>query len=106
MQSRLFVGNLAWSVTDADLSEFVSAYAEVLDAKVISDRDTGRSRGFGFVTVETENVQGLVQQLDGQDLDGRPVRVNEAEEKPQRDRGGFGGGGFGGGGGGGRRNRY
>ena len=104
MQSRLFVGNLSWSVTDADLAEFVGAYAEVLDAKVISDRDTGRSRGFGFVTVETENAQSLVQQLDGQDLSGRPVRVNEAEDRPQRERGGFGGGN--GGNGGGRRNRY
>jgi RNA recognition motif-containing protein len=99
MQRRLFIGNLAWGVTDADLSELVSAQAEVLDAKVITDRDTGRSRGFGFVTVETENVQELIRALDGQELDGRAIRVNEAEDKPQRDRGSFGGGG-------GRRSRY
>lgn len=99
MQARLFIGNLSWNTTDADLSDLVSSQAEVLDAKVISDRDTGRSRGFGFVTIETDNVQSVIQALDGQELDGRAIRVNEAEEKPQRDRGGFGGGG-------GRRNRY
>ncbi len=91
MQRRLFVGNLTWDVMDADLTAFVSAHAEVLDTKVITDRDTGRSRGFGFVTVETENVQDVIQKLDGQDLDGRAVRVNEAEEKPRRERGSFGG---------------
>jgi RNA recognition motif-containing protein len=92
MQRRLFIGNLTWGVTDADLSDLVSEHAQVIDSKVITDRDTGRSRGFGFVTVETDNVQDLIRKLDGQDLDGRPIRVNEAEEKPQRDRGSFGGG--------------
>jgi RNA recognition motif-containing protein len=98
MQSRLFIGNLAWRVSDADLSDMVSPHAEVLDAKVITDRDTGRSRGFGFVTVETDNVQDVIRALDGRELEGRAIRVNEAEDKPQRDRGGFGGGG--------RRPRY
>lgn len=103
MQARLFVGNLSWSVTDADLTDFAAPHGEVLDAKVIVDRDTGRSRGFGFVTVETENVQDVIRALDGQELQGRAVRVNEAEARPQRE-GGFGGGGggrggFGGGGG-------
>ncbi|HEX6291592.1 MAG TPA: RNA-binding protein [Herpetosiphonaceae bacterium] len=97
MQARLFIGNLSWNTTDADLSNLVAPHAEVLDAKVISDRDTGRSRGFGFVTIESDNVQDVIRALDGQDLDGRAIRVNEAEDKPQRDRG-FGGGG--------RRNRY
>ena len=106
MQSRLFIGNLSWNTTDTDLSELVSAHAEVLEAKVISDRDTGRSRGFGFVTIETNNVQDIIRALDGQDLDGRAIRVNEAEDKPQRDRGFGGGGGGYGGGGGGRRDRY
>ncbi len=90
MQRRLFVGNLTWDVLEDDLRAFVSAHAEVLDTRVITDRDTGRSRGFGFVTVETENMQDLIQKLDGQDLDGRAIRVNEAEEKPRRERGGFG----------------
>jgi RNA recognition motif-containing protein len=97
MQTRLFVGNLSWNTTDGDLSDLVSAHAEVLDAKVISDRDTGRSRGFGFVTVESDNAQALISALDGQDIDGRAIRVNQAEDKPQRDRSGFGGG---------RRDRY
>src|SRR3712207_1305599 len=97
MQARLFIGNLSWNTSDSDLSALVSAHADVLDAKVISDRDTGRSRGFGFVTIETDNVADVIRTLDGQDLDGRAIRVNEAEEKPQRDRGGFGGG---------RRERY
>ena len=101
MQARLFIGNLSWNTTDADLSEAVGSQAEVLDAKVISDRDTGRSRGFGFVTIESDRVQDVIRALDGQDIDGRAIRVNEAEEKPQRDRGGFGGGS-----GGGRRQRY
>lgn len=96
MQSRLFIGNLSWGVTDADLSDLVSEHAQVLDAKVITDRDTGRSRGFGFVTVETENVQDVIRALNGQELDGRAIRVNEAEEKPQRDRRGYSG----------RRSRY
>lgn len=97
MQARLFIGNLSWNTTDSDLSDLVSQQAEVLDAKVISDRDTGRSRGFGFVTIETDRVQDVIRALDGQDVDGRAIRVNEAEEKPQRDRGGYGGE---------RRNRY
>lgn len=93
MQRRLFIGNLAWGVTDADLSEFVASYnVDVVDAKVISDRDTGRSRGFGFVTIETDDVQSVIQSLDGQDLNGRGVRVNEAQDRPQRERGGGGGG--------------
>jgi RNA recognition motif-containing protein len=98
MQARLFIGNLSWNTTDGDLSDLVSAHAEVVDAKVISDRDTGRSRGFGFVTIESDRVQDVIRALDGQEVDGRAIRVNEAEDKPQRDRGSFGGGG--------RRNRY
>jgi RNA recognition motif-containing protein len=92
MQRRLFIGNLTWSATDADLSDLVSPHAQVVDTKVITDRDTGRSRGFGFVTVETDNVQDVIRKLDGQDFDGRAIRVNEAEDKPQRQRGNFGGG--------------
>ncbi len=92
MQRRLFIGNLTWSVMDTDLSDLVSAHAEVIDSKVITDRDTGRSRGFGFVTVETENVHDLIRTLDGHDLNGRAIRVNEAEAKPRRERGSFDGG--------------
>ncbi len=99
MQARLFIGNLSWTVTDADLEELAAPQGNVLDTKVITDRETGRSRGFGFITLETNNVQDAIQALDGQVLDGRAIRVNEAEERPRGDRGGFGGGG-------GRRDRY
>lgn len=97
MQARLFIGNLSWNTTDRDLADLVAEHAEVLDTKVISDRETGRSRGFGFVTIESDRVQEVIRALDGQEVDGRALRVNEAEDKPQRDRGGFGGE---------RRNRY
>lgn len=98
MQARLFIGNLSWNTTDQDLADLVTEHAEVLDTKVITDRETGRSRGFGFVTIESDHVQDVIRALDGQSIDGRQIRVNEAEERPQRDRGGFGGGE--------RRNRY
>jgi len=98
MQARLFIGNLGWNVSETDLAQLAAAYGEVLDTKIISDRDTGRSRGFGFLTIETENVQETISALDGQELDGRAIRVNEAEDKPRRDGGGSGGRG--------RRDRY
>ena len=91
MQARLFVGNLGWNVSEAELAQLAAPHAEVLDTKIISDRDTGRSRGFGFLTIETENVQDTIRALDGQELDGRAIRVNEAEDKPRRDGGGSGG---------------
>ncbi len=103
MRARLFIGNLGWNVSDADLEQLASPLGEVVDAKVITDRDTGRSRGFGFLTIETNNVQDVISALDGQELDGRAIRVNEAEDKPQRDRDGGRGGR---GGGGQRRSRY
>ncbi len=106
MQIRLFVGNLSWNVTDQDLADLAAPHGEVVDVKVITDRDTGRSRGFGFVTVETDNPQALIGVLDGQEVDGHAIRVNEAETKPPRDGGGYRGGGRGGSGGGGRRDRY
>jgi RNA recognition motif-containing protein len=98
MQTRLFIGNLSWNTTDADLVELAAGHGEVVDAKVITDRDTGRSRGFGFLTIETDNPADVIQALDGQDVDGRAIRVNTAEDKPQRERGGFSGGN--------RRDRY
>lgn len=87
MQARLFIGNLGWNVSEADLAQLAAPHGEVLDTKVITDRDTGRSRGFGFMTIETENVQDTIRALDGQELDGRAIRVNEAEDKPRRDGG-------------------
>jgi RNA recognition motif-containing protein len=101
MGNRLFVGNLGFDTTDETLRQAFAEFGEVVDCKVIVDRDSGRSRGFGFVTMGTnEQAQQATSQMDGHLLDGRPLRVNEAEERKPRP---GGGGGFGGGGGGGGR---
>jgi len=98
MQVKLFVGNLPWSVGDAELTEIFARHGEVQSARVISDRDTGRSRGFGFVEMEASDVGAVIQATDGYEVDGRNLRVNQAEDKPSGgSRGGFGGG---------RRDRY
>jgi RNA recognition motif-containing protein len=95
MAKKLFVGGLAWATTDDGLRAAFENYGPVTDAKVITDRDTGRSRGFGFVTFQDpEDGKKAMAEMDGQQLDGRQVRVNEAQDK--RDRGGRGGGGGGG----------
>jgi RNA recognition motif-containing protein len=103
MQVKLFVGNLPWSVGDAELTQIFASHGEVQSARVISDRDTGRSRGFGFVEMETADIGALIQATDGYEIDGRNLRVNQAEDKgPRRSSGGGGDrGGFGG-----RRDRY
>ncbi|NJN16177.1 MAG: RNA-binding protein [Oscillochloris sp.] len=107
MQVKLFVGNLPWSVGDAELGDIFAPHGEVQSARVINDRDTGRSRGFGFVEIETDDVSAVIRATDGQEIAGRNLRVNEAEDKPAGGgRGGFGGGRGGFGGGGGRRDRY
>ncbi len=97
MLVKLFVGNLPWSVGDAELTEIFAAHGEVQSARVISDRDTGRSRGFGFVEIETDDLNAVIRATDGQEVDGRNLRVNQAEDKPNGGRGGSGGG---------RRDRY
>jgi RNA recognition motif-containing protein len=104
MAKKLFVGNLSWSTTDAGLREAFEPFGEVMEAKVITERDTGRSRGFGFVTfTDDEAADTAIQEMNGAEIDGRAVRVNEAEQRERR--GGGGRGGFGGGGGG-RRERW
>jgi cold-inducible RNA-binding protein len=95
---KLYVGNLSYSVNDSTLKELFSAYGNVESARVISDRDSGQSKGFGFVEMADADAQKAMGALNGRDQDGRALKVNEA--KPQENRGG--GGGFGGGG----RNRY
>ena len=87
---ELYVGNLAWGVTDDDLRNIFSEYGNVSDAVVITDRETGRSRGFGFVTLDDGGDQAI-EALNGQDLQGRPLRVNEAQSKERGGRGGGGG---------------
>ena len=99
---KLFVGGLAWATRDETLREAFEAFGAVSDAKVILDRDTGRSRGFGFVSFDDDAAADeAISQMDGADLDGRSIRVNEARERAPRGGGGGGGGGYGGGGGGG-----
>ncbi len=134
MGSKLYVGNLSYNVTSSDLEAMFSPHGTVQSAEVIADRDTGRSKGFGFVQMGSDGeAQAAIAAMNGQQNDGRTLTVNEAkprEDRPRsgggggyggggksgggygggkggggRDRGGFGGGG-GGGGGGGRRDRY
>jgi RNA recognition motif-containing protein len=89
MATKLFVGSLAWAVTDDQLAEFFSTVGTVESAKVIVDRDTNRSKGFGFVEMSSdEEAKKAVEELNGKDLGGRAVTVNEArprEERPRRE---------------------
>ena len=102
MQVKLFVGNLPWSVGDAELEEVFSPHGRVSSARVITDRDTGRSRGFGFVTFEDEGAAAAAMQaMNGRDLDGRTLRVDMASEQ-SREGAGRGGSGRSGG----RRERW
>jgi hypothetical protein len=110
MGNKLYVGNLPYSVRDEDLQQAFSPYGSVTSAKVMSERETGRSKGFGFVEMATDaQAQAAIAGMSGQSLGGRSIVVNEArpmEARPPRSGGyggGGGGGGYGGGGGGGRR---
>jgi RNA recognition motif-containing protein len=114
MGKKLYVGNLTYDVTDAALEQMIAPHGTVQSAQVIMDRDTGRSKGFGFVEMSSkEEAEAAIAALNGTDLQGRRLNVNEARPRPEGGRreggggggrGGFGGGGGGGGGGrGGRR---
>jgi RNA recognition motif-containing protein len=107
MATKLFVGSLSYNTTDATLEEFFAQIGKVLSAKVIIDRDTNRSKGFGFVEMESDDdAKAAIAQLDGKDLDGRRLIVNEARPQENRERRSFGGGDNRGGGGyGGNRDR-
>jgi RNA recognition motif-containing protein len=106
MGNRLYVGNLPFSVVPETLRAAFSASGEVTDVHIVNDRDSGQSRGFGFVTMgNAHEAAAAIGAMNGAMLDGRALRVNEAEERPQRSGGGGGGGGGGGsrgGGGGGK----
>jgi RNA recognition motif-containing protein len=108
MSTRLYVGNLSFNATSDSVREAFTQSGEVTDVHVVMDRETGRSRGFAFVTMGTPQAAATaISSMNGALLDGRPLRVNEAEERKPR-AGGFGGGGgggFGGGGGGGDKRR-
>ncbi len=100
MGSKLYVGNLSYSTTSSDLEQLFAQHGTVSSAEVISDRETGRSKGFGFVQMGSDDeAQAAIAALNGQEHDGRPLTVNEAKPREDRPRGG-GGGGYGGGGGG------
>ena len=125
MGSKLYVGNLSYNTTSSDLEQLFGQYGTVQSAEVISDRETGRSKGFGFVQMGSDQeAQAAIDAMNGQQHDGRNLTVNEAKPKEPRSGGGYGGGGGGGrggygggrggsgggggygGGGGGRRDRY
>ena len=111
MAKRIYVGNLPWSYSSSDLEGLFKQYGDVAEAEVIMDRETGRSRGFGFVSMANDaDMQPAIDGLNGQNCNGRPLVVNEARERAPkpgggggRGGGGYGGGrgGYGGGGGGG-----
>ncbi|CAA7027962.1 unnamed protein product [Microthlaspi erraticum] len=108
MSTKLFIGGLSWGTDDQSLRDAFAHFGEVVDAKVIVDRESGRSRGFGFVNFSDETAaNAAISEMDGKDLNGRNIRVNVANDRPSTPRasyggggGGYGGGGYGGGGGG------
>src|SRR5881409_2959760 len=115
MSTKLFVGNLSFNATENQLQDLFAAHGNVIEVDVIMDKFSGRPRGFGFVTMETkEAADAAVQALNGKEIDGRALTVNEARPREDRPRtgggGGGGGGGYrggrGGGGGGGGRREY
>jgi RNA recognition motif-containing protein len=78
---KLYVGNLPWNVTDGELQSLFAGVGQVLSARVITDRETGRSRGFGFVEMDDAGASKAIAELNGKDMGGRPLRVNEANER-------------------------
>lgn len=93
MSKKLYVGNLGYGVTSSDLSKLFEPHGTVESAQVIMDRDTGKSKGFGFVEMKTpEEAQAAITALNGQDADGRALKVNEAKPRADNSRGGSGGG--------------
>lgn len=84
MSNKLFVGSLSWNTTSEQLEEAFAACGEVVEAKVVTDRETGRSRGFGFVTFQDDDgATKAIQELDGTTLDGRTIKVDKANDKPK-----------------------
>ena len=97
---KIYVGNLPFSATEDEIKELFGQHGAVHSVALINDRETGRPRGFGFIEVDDDALSAMIQNLDGKEMDGRALRVNEAQDKP-RGGGGGGGGGYGGGRGGG-----
>jgi RNA recognition motif-containing protein len=107
MAKKLYVGNLSYSVDSSELEQLFGQHGQVLSAQIINDRDTGRSKGFGFVEMANDDeATAAIAALNGQQHGGRALTVNEARPREERGPGGGGGGGYGGGGGGGRRGGF
>ena len=102
---KIYVGNLPFTATEDEVSELFGQHGTVHSVALINDRETGRPRGFGFIEIDDEALQPAIQALDGYEMGGRALRVNEAQDRP-RGGGGGGGGGYGGGGGGGGGGRW
>jgi cold-inducible RNA-binding protein len=101
MSKKLFVGNLSFQTTESDITTAFEAFGSIESVSIITDRETGRSKGFGFVVMgEEDSANKAISQMNGSQLDGRALTVNEAKPMVKRDFGGSGGSG------GGRRNRY
>ncbi len=83
---RLFVGNLPWSIDDDELRNIFAEYGDVSDSKIIQDRETGRSRGFGFVELDDEGATKAIEALNGTEFEGRAIKVNEAQAREERPR--------------------
>ena len=105
---KLYVGNLPFTATEAEVRTMFEKHGTVHSVALINDRETGRPRGFGFVEMDEDGAQAAMRALNGYEWNGRPLNVNEAQERKRGGGGGFGGGGGGGGGGygGGRRERW
>jgi len=104
--TKLYVGNLPFTATDESVRALFSKHGAVEKVSMITDRDTGRPRGFGFVEMSNADAARAMQALNGADFDGRPLKVNEAQDRDRSGGGGGGGGGYRGGGGGGGSRRY
>jgi RNA recognition motif-containing protein len=99
MSKKLYVGNLSFSTSEDEIRNVFSAFGEVHSVALITDRETGRLRGFGFVEMDDEGAKAAIAGMDGKELGGRTLKVNEAQDKPRSGGGGGGRGGYGGGGG-------
>ncbi|MBP9503683.1 MAG: RNA-binding protein [Candidatus Promineofilum sp.] len=107
MSKKIYVGNLSFSATEDQVRDMFAEFGDIQSLAMINDRDTGRFRGFAFVEMEDSAANAAINGLNGKEVDGRELTVNEARPREERSGGGGGGGGYrGGGGGGGRRNDY
>jgi len=97
MSKKLYVGNLSFSTSEDEIRDHFAAHGEVMSVNLITDRETGRLRGFGFVEMDDAGAMAAIQNLDGRELGGRSLKVNEAQDKPRSGGGGGGKGGYGGG---------